>query len=291
MDTLIEQLSALAATEGDHATAVPGLTIHRRNAPTEPLHCIYTLSVAYIAQGEKRVFLDDIRTEIGAGQTMLTALDLPVVSHVTRATAREPFLALLYVLDTTEILNYAAKLGIEQIPRNVSYPAISVAVADGPLCDVFERLIRLTNEPDLVPLLAPGIGTEIIVRLLTGPNGGHLLNRVSAGSPNERIGKAVTWLKRNFTESLDIDALAARVHMSPSTFRRHFKTITGNSPLQYQKQMRLQEARHLMLSERQTATTAGREVGYTSMAQFSREYRRTFGAPPKQDVERLLQTG
>lgn len=155
------------------------------------------------------------------------------------------------------------------------------------MVDALVRLVELLDEPTLTPSLAPLIQQEIIMRLLASPHGTHLRHLIAAGSPSQQIAKAVTWLKRNFTHALLVDELAARAHMSPSTFRQHFRAITGTSPLQFQKQLRLQEARQLMLNQNVDASNAGGLVGYESSSQFSREYSRLFGAPPQRDVRRM----
>ena len=158
---------------------------------------------------------------------------------------------------------------------------------DAALLDALVRLVKLLDEPALVPRLAPLIQQEITIRLLTGPHGPQLRRLVTAGSPSQQIAKAVAWLKQNFVEALHGDDLADRAHMSPSTFRQHFRALTGVSPLQYQKQLRLQEARQLMLNQNLDAGSAGGRVGYESASQFSREYSRLFGAPPQRDITRM----
>ena len=155
------------------------------------------------------------------------------------------------------------------------------------MLDALVRLVKLLGEPALVPRLAPLIQQEITVRLLTGPHGPQLRHLVTAGSPGQQIAKAVAWLKQNFVEALNGDDLADRAHMSPSTFRQHFRALTGVSPLQYQKQLRLQEARQLMLNENLDAGSAAGRVGYESASQFSREYSRLFGEPPQRDITRM----
>jgi transcriptional regulator GlxA family with amidase domain len=171
--------------------------------------------------------------------------------------------------------------------REQAYRAISFEVLDGVLLDPLVRLVKLLGEPALVPRLAPLIQQEITVRLLTGPHGAQLRHLVTTGSPGQQIAKAVAWLKQNFVEALKGGDLADRAHMSPSTFRQHFRALTGVSPLQYQKQLRLQEARQLMLNEALDAGSAAVRVGYESASQFSREYSRLFGEPPQRDIARM----
>jgi AraC-like DNA-binding protein len=218
---------------------------------------------------------------------MLTTIDLPVVSHVTRASAREPFLGMMLTLDVRSILQMASEIDAPRPRQDHAHGSISFERLDSTLLDALTRLVSLLNEPALVPRLAPLIQQEIIVRLLTGPHGQQLRQLVVAGSPGQQIAKVVAWLKQNFAQPLQGDELADRAHMSPSTFRQHFRNLTGVSPLQYQKQLRLQEARQLMLNENLDAGSAGGRVGYESPSQFSREYSRLFGAPPQRDITRM----
>jgi AraC-like DNA-binding protein len=286
---LARAIRAFAQTNGDHATAIPALTLHRRAAPTEPLHCIYHLGLGVVAHGGKQVILGSESLSYMPGQSMLTTIDLPVVSHVTHATSREPFLGMMLRLDARTILQLAAEMDAPRRQRDAVYRTVSIETLGADLLDALLRLVKLLQQPDLVPHLAPLIQQEITVRLLTGPHGPHLRHIVTVGSPSQQIATAVAWLKQNFVEAFRVDDLADRAHMSPSTFRQHFRSITGVSPLQYQKQLRLQEARQLMLNENHDAGSAAGQVGYESPSQFSREYSRLFGAPPQRDVSRLRQ--
>jgi AraC-like DNA-binding protein len=284
---LASAIGRFAQTDGDHTTAIPALTLHRRQAPTQPLHCIYNLGLGVVAQGHKQVLLGGEATGYGPGQSMLTTIDLPVVSHVTSATAREPFLGLMLTLDVRSILQMASEMEAPRSRRDNAHRSISFEVLDLALFDALIRLVNLLDEPNLVPRLAPLIQQEITIRLLTGPHGPHLRHLVIAGSPGRQIANAVAWPKQHFIQPLHGDDLAERAHISPSTFRQNFRALTGVSPLQYQKQLRLQEARQLMLNENLDAGGAAVSVGYESASQFSREYRRLFGAPPQGDVTRM----
>ena len=284
---LATAIRTIAQTNGDHATVIPALTLHRRAAPTEPLHCIYHLGLGVVAQGGKQVILGSKSLTYMPGQSMLTTIDLPVVSHVTHATSREPFLGMMLRLDARTILQLAAEMDAPRRQRDAVYRTVSIETLGADLLDALLRLVKLLEQPDLVPHLAPLIQQEITVRLLTGAHGSHLRHIVTVGSPSQQIATAVAWLKQNFVEAFRVDDLADRAHMSPSTFRQHFRSITGVSPLQYQKQLRLQEARQLMLNENHDAGSAAGQVGYESPSQFSREYSRLFGAPPQRDVSRL----
>ena len=284
---LARAIRTFAQTNGDYATAIPALTLHRRGSPTEPLHCIYHLGLGVVAQGGKQVILGSESLSYMPGQSMLTTIDLPVVSHVTHATSREPFLGMMLRLDARTILQLAAEIDAPRRPRDAVYRTVSIETLGADLLDALLRLVKLLEQPDVVPHLAPLIQQEITVRLLTGPHGSHLRHIVTVGSPSQQIATAVAWLKQNFIEAFRVDDLADRAHMSPSTFRQHFRSITGVSPLQYQKQLRLQEARQLMLNENHDAGSAAGQVGYESPSQFSREYSRLFGAPPQRDVSRM----
>ena len=287
LSTLAHALVHFAQTDGDYTTAIRALTLHRRSAPTEPLHCVYSLGLGVIAQGAKQVMLGDEVINYGPGRSMLTTIDLPVVSHVTQASARRPFLGLLLTLDPRQIVQVASELDLPQPSRERAFRPVSIERLDQALLDALLRLVELLEEPALVPRLAPLIQQEVTIRLLTGRYGPQLQHLVAAGSPSQQIARAVAWLKQNFTHVLHVDELATRTHMSPSTFRQHFRAITGMSPLQFQKQLRLQQARQLMLNQSLDAGNAGGRVGYESASQFSREYSRLFGAPPQRDIKRM----
>lgn len=284
---LASAIGNLAQTDGDHTTAISALTLHRRKAPTEPLHCIYSLGLGVVAQGGKQVMLGNAVIDYGPGQCMLTTIDQPVVSHVTRASIREPFLGLMLTLDSRHIVQVTSEMELPQTQRELTRRAISIETLDDSLADALVRLVELLHEPALISRLAPLILQEITIRLLAGPHGPQLRRLVAIGSPSQQIAKAVAWLKQNFKQTLRVGELANRTHMSPSTFRQHFRAITGTSPLQFQKQLRLQEARQLMLNQNLDAGNAGGLVGYESASQFSREYSRLFGAPPQRDVRRM----
>ncbi len=290
MSALSLAVGNFAQTDGDYVTAIPALTLHRRSGPTEPLHCIYSLGLGVIAQGEKQVMLGNEVVNYGPGQSMLTAIDLPVVSHVTKASPQKPFLGLLVTLDVRHIVQVASEMDLRRHPRERAFKPVTIEKLDEALTDTLVRLVKLLDDPQLALQLAPLIQQEIIVRLLRSPYGPQLQQLVASGSPSQQIAKTVAWLKQNFKQPLRVDALAVRTHMSPSTFRQHFRAITGMSPLQFQKQMRLQEARQLMLNQSIDAGNAAGLVGYESVSQFSREYSRLFGAPPQRDVKRMRLT-
>ncbi|WP_066267342.1 AraC family transcriptional regulator [Hydrogenophaga palleronii] len=286
-NALARAVAGFARTDGDHATSIPGLTLHRRNAITQPLHCIYGLGLGVVLQGAKQVTLREQVVGYQQGQSMLTTIDLPVLARVTQASMRDPFLGLMLTLDVRSLMQIASEMELPLPEKTCSCQPVTIEKLDTALADALIRLVNLLDEPALVSKLAPLIQQEITIRLLTGSHGPQLRHLVTAGAPGQKIAKAVSWLKQHFTEPLHVDELAERSRMSPSTFRQHFRSITGMSPLQFQKQLRLQEARQLMLNQNLDASHAGGLVGYESASQFNREYSRLFGAPPQRDVKRM----
>jgi AraC-like DNA-binding protein len=284
---LAERVSQIVKTNCDHVTAIPGLSFHRRNAVTVPLHCIYGLGVGLTLQGCKQVMVGEEVLTYAPGQSMVTSVDLPVISNVTHASVAQPFLGMMLVFNSTMVMQVVERLQLSQRMKDDSFRPVTVQALDVKVLNALERLVELLDEPCLIPTVAPLIIEEIVVRLLSGAHGAQLLHVVSAGSPSQHIAKSVAWLKLNFRETLRMDDLAATAHMSPSTFRQHFRSVTGMSPLQYQKQLRLQAARQMMLTQNVDASSAGGLVGYESSSQFSREYSRLFGEPPQRDIKRM----
>ncbi|MFZ5568397.1 MAG: AraC family transcriptional regulator N-terminal domain-containing protein [Pseudomonadota bacterium] len=285
--TLAAEIGKIAQNDGDYQTAIPQLMMARRSGRTEPLACMYMLGLAVVAQGSKRVTLNDQVVDYAPGQSLLVTVDLPVVSQVTQADPAQPFLGLLVKLDMRALVQLAADMQLPPLPRDQAAQGLSLAALEEPLLDAVARLVRLLQEPQHIERLGPLIQQEIMVRLLTGPHGPYLRHLMAAGSPSHQIAQAIAWLRSNYHRDVLMDELAARAHMSPSTFRAHFRHLTGMSPLQYQKQLRLQEARQLMLTQALDASSTAIRVGYESVSQFNREYSRHFGAPPQRDIKRM----
>lgn len=290
LGALARAVQRVALSDGDYVTAIPELSLHRRSATTEPLHCIYGFGVGITVSGQKRVALGEEVFDYAAGQSLLTTADLPVVTHVTRASPAQPFLGLMVRLDARAIVQAAAEMALPQPTKDSSYRAMSLGDLDATLLGTVTRLVELLDEPRLIPQIAPLLQQEIVVRLLAGRHGPQLQRLVAIGSPSQQVVQSMAWLKMNFMQPVLADELAASVHMSPSTFRQHFRAVAGMSPMQYLKQLRLQEARQLMLNQGIDAGTAGVRVGYESASQFSREYARLFGAPPSRDIRRMRET-
>jgi AraC-like DNA-binding protein len=289
--TLANLVADIAATDGDYPTGIPALTIYRRNAVTAPMPCIYGLGLGLTVQGGKRVTLGNEIFDYGPGQSLITSVDLPVVSYVTQASVAEPYLGVRLALDARLISQLAADLDFAAGAKASGGRAVSVVELDDGLLEAVSRLVRLLDEPALMASLYPLILQEITIRLLNGQHGLTLRNLVAQGSPSQQIARVLSWLKLNFAQDLSMEALAAKACMSPSTFRQHFRVLTGMSPLQYLKSLRLQEARQMMMNEGLDAGSAAVRVGYESASQFSREYTRLFGAPPLRDIKRIREAG
>lgn len=270
-------------------TVIPGLALFRRDAPTEPVGSMYEPSICVIAQGAKRVLLGEDTFVYDAHHFLITSVHLPTVVQITEASAEKPYLGLRLKLDLREVSQLMVDSNLPSPRLQRSGRGMATGEITLPLLVAFQRLIDLLAEQKDIPILAPLIQREIIYRLLVGDQGMRLRQIASTGSQGHQIAQAVDWLKGNFTQPLRIDDLARQVNMSTSTLHHHFRALTAMSPLQYQKWLRLNEARRLMLTENQDASTAAFQVGYESPSQFSREYGRLFGTPPLRDITNLRQ--
>jgi AraC-like DNA-binding protein len=289
LEALAKSIAKWTDTGDQLETAIPGLALWRRSAPTQPASGMYEPSICLTAQGAKRVVLGDDVYVYDAHHFLITSVDLPTVWQIIEASREKPCLGLVLKLDRREISQLMVDSHLPQPPAQQSSRGMATGEVTLPLLNAFQRLIDLLAEPKDIPILAPIIQREIIYRLLVGDQGARLRQIASAGSQSQQIARAIDWLKGNFTRPLRIDDLATQVHMSPSTFHHHFRTVTAMSPLQFQKWLRLNEARRLMLTEDADAATAAFNVGYESPSHFSREYTRLFGAPPLRDIKNLRQ--
>lgn len=268
-------------------TAIPGLSLHRWDAPTEPTSYLLGPSICLIGQGRKRVLLGDEVHVYDAHGFLLTSVDLPLTAQIVEASVERPYLGLTLALD----LRTVARLILEHPAPISRTPEDRLGLAVGrvspPLLGAFLRLLDLLAQPQDIPALSPLILQEICYRLLVGEQGARLRRIVSAESHAYRVARAIDWIKDNFRESFRIEDLAALAGLSASAFHVHFRAMTAMSPLQFQKKMRLSEARRLMFAEHADASTAAFAVGYESPSQFSREYARLFGTPPRRDIRSL----
>jgi AraC-like DNA-binding protein len=293
MGTVLEALGKSIARWTDRGdqlvTAIPGLSLFQRNEPTQPESRMYEPRICLIAQGAKRVLLGDDTYVYGERHFLITSVNLPTVVQITKASREKPCLGLILKLDQREISQLMVDSNLPLSRPQQSSRGMAVGEVTLPLLTAFQRLVDLLAEPKDIPILAPIIQREIFYRLLVGDQGARLRQIASAGSQSQQIARAIDWLKDNFTRPLRIDDLATQVNMSTSTFHHHFRTLTAMSPLQYQKWLRLNEARRMMLIENQDAATVAFQVGYESPSQFSREYSRLFGEPPLRDITNLRQ--
>jgi len=279
-------ITKIARCDGGSDTTIPALTLYRRSKVSEPIPCIYGLGIAVAAQGRKRLTVGDDVIEYGPGQSLLTTIDLPGVSHISQASMEKPYLGLFLRLDAKWIAQLSAEMELTADRQDTSRRAISCQPLDAGLHDAFYRLVVCANEPQALRThLAPLIQREICVRLLTSAHGSKLWHMVSVGSPTQHIARVVSWIKQHFHTDIEIDSLAAMANMSASTFRLHFRAVCGMSPLQFIKHIRLQEARQILLTQRLDAAAVAHQVGYESASQFTREYKRLFGNPPLRDLK------
>lgn len=270
---------------------IPGLTLVKYESVTPPVSAIYEPSICLVAQGAKKVLLGDEEYIYDEGNALITTVGLPVVAAVTEASIEKPLLSVILKLDLRLIAQLMIESGIPS--TNSIQPDLGIALnsVSDELLNCFERLIVLQNSPADVPVLAPLIIKEIMYRLLISEFGPSLRQIAATGSHGQQIAKSINWLKENFTSQIRIEHLANMTGMSISTFHHHFRMVTAMSPLQFQKWLRLHEARRLMLVEHKDASSAAVKVGYESPSQFNREYKRQFGAPPLRDIKQLHKNG
>ena len=283
---LVSAIERHAPVDGAHDTAVEALRLYRSSAPSDLTAVVYESALCLVAQGAKEVVLAGETYRYDPAHSLLASVDLPASARVVEASPVRPCLIGRVSLDPVVVGELLAE-GTTAPPPGAPVRGLGVAPAEPALLDAVCRLLALLDAPQDVGPLAPLVLREITYRVLTGPLGPRLRQTVSTGAPAYRIARAIRWLRDHFADPLRVEALAKQVRMSPSAFHQHFKAVTALSPLQYQKQLRLQEARRLMLGEGLDAAEAAFRVGYESPSQFSREYRRTFGSPPRKDVAAL----
>lgn len=267
-------------------SAVPGFRFFRRNEPTLPQCCFYKPMAILVLQGKKQTNLGNEAFTYTAGQCVVAGIDIPSAGRIVEASPDKPFLTLIVELNKQLIAELLPDIPCPENSVN-SERGMGIMTAEDSLLDAFERLQDVEQIPDKRKIMAPMILKEIHYLLLTSPLGNLLRAVYTQGTQSNQIAAAVAWLKENYAQPLKISELAHRVNMSESTFYRHFNQVTSISPIQYQKRLRLYEAQRLMLSDNKDAGTAGYMVGYDNAAQFSREYKRMFGLPPKSHIRRI----
>jgi AraC-like DNA-binding protein len=288
-----QELAALVAQHtnnkgnGAHQTAISQLEFMRESSASTAICGVSEPILAIVIQGEKEALLGEETYQYGAAQYLVVSVDLPLSGFVTEASPDKPYLGFKLTLDPVQLCDIIAQVQPNTGKKENSLRGLFVSNADVALVDCAIRLTRLLDTPQHISFLAPMMIREIYYHLLIGEQSEAVRQIATSGSTMQRIAEVIKLLKSNFTESLRVEDLAEQANMSAASFHRHFKKVTSMSPLQYQKQLRLLEARRLMLVENADATHAAYQVGYESPSQFSREYSRMFGAPPIKDIERL----
>lgn len=284
---LAELILRYSPHEGFHPTSIGPLTLIRGDRPTDIVRGVHQPALCVIAQGRKMVSVGERDYYYDPLHLLVVSVAVPVSGRVLEASPEQPFLCVRIDIDPAQIANLLAETGPLGVVTDAPRSSMFVERMEGCLLDALLRLVRLLDTPQDVAMLAPLALREIFYRLLSGRHGQRLHEIAIADSQTHRVTRAIEWLNLNYTAPLRIDDLARSVNLSTSTLHHRFKEFTAMSPLQFQKQLRLQEARRLMLGEGLEAAVAGYRVGYESASQFSREYSRLFGAPPSRDLARL----
>jgi AraC-like DNA-binding protein len=288
MESLAElrRLIARHARDGVTRTALEGVSLMASETTTRPIGSVSEPALAVVAQGAKRTVLQDSVFAYGAGQYLIVSVDLPVTAHITRASREEPFLAVGMTLKPAAIAALLLDSGPGEQARR-SPLGIASSDATNEVLDALVRLLRLLDHPGDRRALGPAVEREILWRLITGDQGAMVRQIGLADSRLSLIGRSVGWLRHHYDETVRVDELARLSGMSVSSFHRHFRAVTAMTPIQYQKQIRLQEARARLIADPHDVAAVAFAVGYESPSQFSREYRRRFGVPPGKDAEQL----
>jgi len=270
-------------------TAIPGLGLSHREAPTEQTGYIHEPSLCLVVQGAKRLLLGEEVFSYDADHYLIVSVDLPVVGQILDASPEKPFLAMVLKLDPRMISQLLVDGNLPQPRTQQTSRGMAVSRVTLSMLCAFQRLLDLLDQQEDIPILAPLVQREIVYRLLMGEQGPRLRQMGATGTQSNQLTQAIDWLKKNYTQPLRVDDLAAHASMSTSTFHRHFRELTAMSPLQFQKRLRLHEARRIMFTDHLDATSVAFQVGYESSTQFNREYSRVFGAPPLRDIKSLRQ--
>jgi AraC-like DNA-binding protein len=285
-EELVERI-AHALPEDGALSPFSGFHLVRLSRPTEPVRSVYQPALCFVAQGRKQALLGEEVFRYDPGHYLLYTVDLPLTFQVKEASKERPYLGLRLDLDSSLVASVMMESGVEPKKGDAAIKAMTVGTTDADLLDAIVRLVRLLDAPGASKVIAPLIIREIIFRLLAGGQGARFSHLLTAGADTRRISQAIGYLREHFDQPLRMDDIAHELGMSVSGFHQHFKSVTAMSPLQFQKQLRLQEARRLMLDEDLDAASAGYHVGYEDPAYFSREYKKLFGAPPQRDIASL----
>jgi AraC-like DNA-binding protein len=276
------------AVPSDGAIEVqPGVHFRRTSQPGQRVHGVYGPGFCVMAQGSKVIMLGEEVYRYDPAHYLITTMELPLAGEVIEASAEQPYLGFRLALDPAIVTSLMVETGLVNLRGGESAKALDVSAIDPELLDATLRLTRLTEKPNEYRVLAPLVIRELMYRLMTGAQSDRLLHLAMLGGHAHRMARAVALIRENFDKPLKVEDVAKELFMSVSGFHAHFKAVTAMSPLQFQKQLRLQEARRLMLSDNLDAAQAGYRVGYDDASHFSRDYKRSFGEPPMRNVERL----
>jgi AraC-like DNA-binding protein len=284
---LAGKIAALAQTPGEHSTAVSGLVLYRRTTPTACYRASYEPSLTVFVQGRKRINLGGIEYLCDGSSFLLSSIDVPAQSQIVEASEQVPLLSMYLRLDMPSVREVLSREDIPEPETSVQPRGLAVGETTVGLLDACARLIELLETPEDIPFLSHLIQREIVYRILRTPQGERLRAIATTGDLSHRTARAIAWLRANYAKPLHMEELAAVARMGVSTLHHQFRALTAMSPLQYQKQLRLQTARQRMLMDGIDATSAAYEVGYESVSQFNREYSRFFGQPPMRDIKAL----
>ncbi|MFD4818020.1 AraC family transcriptional regulator [Peribacillus butanolivorans] len=284
---LAKMIEHYSGQDGTHSTAIPSLFFSRQSNAIGPNYGVYNPSLCIIVQGMKEILLAQERFTYSPADYLVASVDLPVTAQVIEASPDVPYLAFKLEFTPSQILEVLGNAEIQADSKKNTKRAMFVSPIDSSMLDAVIRLVRLLDTPQDIPVLAPLFKQEILYRVLQGPHGGTLEQMAIEGSYTYRIRDVIEHIMHHYNQSFRIEELSDIASMSVSSLHRHFKEVTAMSPIQFQKQIRLQEARHLLLSESTDAADVSFRVGYESPSQFSREYSRLFGFPPREDIKRL----
>ena len=289
-DELAALVGRYATEDGLTHTKIPRLNLVRASHPTEPVQTVHEPSLCIVAQGKKEVFLDEQIYPYDPGEYLIVSVDMPKVGQVVEATPEMPYLGFHLSIDSGVLGELLVETGLDSGNGGRSSSGQALAPADPEVLGAAFRLLRLLDTPQDISVVAPLIEREILYRLLKGGHATALRQIALAEGKHLQVGRAISWIKEHYREPYRAEDVAYQARMSPSALHHHFKAMTGMSPLQYQKHLRLQEARRLIMNASVDAATAGFSVGYNSPSQFGREYGRLCGEPPLRDTEKLRTT-
>lgn len=287
---LARRIAGVTGHAGEHTTAIPGVVLYHRDEPTPCYRASYEPSLSIFVQGQKHIILGETEYVCDSSSFLLSSIDVPAQSQIVEATEKSPLLVMFMRFDMPMVREVLSR-DLPELKSDTHRQGLAVGETTLGLLSACDRLLDLLETPEDIPFLGPLLQREIIYRLLKTPQAGRLRAIATSGDLTQRTARAISWLRANFTKPLHVEELADTARMGVSTLHHQFRALTSMSPLQYQKMLRLQTARERMLMDGLDATTAAYEVGYESISQFSREYRRCFGLPPIRDIRALKSSG